>query len=148
MFFHFLMYISNPIVYNGTMNKYNIPDCFATKSQFPHERHDCTVLATSFAYGMPYAEAHARLRAWGRQDRQGIPFHMAAAALGFRAVGVEGGTCRKRIAALPPGRYVVRTRGHVFGVVRHVGGGAESYGTELQWNANRHVREIYAIATA
>jgi hypothetical protein len=139
-----------------SMNKYNIPDCFATKSQFPHEKNDCTVLATSFAMGLPYADAHARLRAWGRQDRQGIPFRYAAPAIGFRSTGITGGTCRKRIAVLPPGRYVIRTRGHVFGVVKtatiaHDGSiqlKTESYGTELQWNANRHVKEIYAVADA
>ena len=138
------------------MNKYNIPDCFATKSQFPHEKNDCTVLATSFALNIPYAEAHSRLRTWGRRDRHGIPFKFAAPTLGLRPLGKVGGTCRKRIATLPPGRYVIHTRGHVFGVVRKAAMSeagkieiaSESYGTELQWNANRHVREIYAIATA
>lgn len=47
-----------------------------------HETNDCSVKALVWALGLPYAEAHGRLRAAGRVNRLGCTSKVMEAALG------------------------------------------------------------------
>lgn len=83
-----------------------------------NECRDCAVRATSVALGIPYHEAHARLKELGRKNRRGCKFWKMAPQLGLELR--EDLSCMTLAKALPDmasGRFVVRISGHVFAVI-------------------------------
>ncbi len=81
------------------------------------ETNDCTVRATATALDIPYLEAHAKLAAIGRKPRRGISYRTTTEKLGLEHCPEYSGTLKTVIAALAPGRYVLRKARHVFAVV-------------------------------
>jgi hypothetical protein len=76
------------------------------------------VVAYSVARGVPYAEAHAKLSEIGRKRGCSIHWRKHAECLGFEMrPEFSCMTVEKALAAMPPGRFVVRIARHVFAVV-------------------------------
>src|ERR1043165_6455934 len=85
---------------------------------FSGERADCTVRALAACLGIPYAEAHARLKAQGRKDRCRFTFRLHSEALGFELVPeLSGKRLSHVLAEIPSGRFLVRVSKHIFAVV-------------------------------
>lgn len=85
------------------------------------ERLDCSVRAVAIALGLPYASAHAKLSAFGRQTG-GLLYNSPTFFL--QHLGLEQRpdlSCRTVATALrdmgPTGRFIVRVYRHVFAVV-------------------------------
>lgn len=82
------------------------------------EARDCAVRATATVLGIPYAEAHAKLKALGRRDRCRFKFWRVTETLGLQQR--PDLTCRTLKSILPElsrGRFIVRIARHVFAVV-------------------------------
>jgi hypothetical protein len=104
---------------------YNITDGGKTSSGFTNEYNDCTVRAISIAYQIPYAQAHAKLKDWGRKD--GKPCMGFAWFMNDRMASTEKGVRPLRHRSLgtlqnfcknhPTGRYVIRIKGHALAIV-------------------------------
>ena len=111
--------------------------------EYAHEKMDCTVRALAKVLDITYMDAHRMLAEAGRQDRK--PFLFVPYMFGFptwqllhgyRVVTVQkelsfadsfdGGMVRRFaryatvgafVKCMLPGRYIVRTPGHVFPVI-------------------------------
>lgn len=82
------------------------------------EKRDCTVRATATALDIPYAEAHAKLKALGRKDKRAFAFLRAAKIWNWETrPDLSCRSLKKILPELAIGRFVVRVRGHVFAVV-------------------------------
>ena len=109
------------------------------------DKNDCTVRALANAASMPYTDAHATLKKYGRKNKHGCAFPIFSAAYGengFSLMGVFGTTgaakyynaCVKKVSLDVPhfkgmtvgraidellqvGRYIVLISGHAFAVV-------------------------------
>ena len=109
------------------------------------ERADCTVRATSAALGIPYADAHAKLKSLGRENRRGFEFDKPAIlkALGLgRREWVGGCPLKLVLPQLQTGRHIVLVRGHVFAVEE--GKVLDSFIP----NPNQRVFQAYQVQTA
>lgn len=98
---------------------YRCTDAGRKAAGFLRERRDCTVRATAVALDIPYAEAHAKMKALGRRDCRGVPYEAYISGLGMQRVAdwKPRTTLYKALGSLKSGRYVARMRGHVFAVV-------------------------------
>lgn len=110
------------------------------------EWNDCAVKAVAVAAGVPYAEAHALLKAAGRRDRRGMKntlYKDVLRALGLALEPVKVPPCTRRTLVdrlRPTGTYLVRVRGHVFCVKDGV------QVDRPQWARTcKRVREVLAI---
>lgn len=82
------------------------------------ERSDCTVRATALALGIPYEDAHQRLKELGRKNRAGCPFWELAPKLGFEIrPDLSCMTLAKALPQMQSGRFVVRIYRHVYAVI-------------------------------
>lgn len=83
------------------------------------ERADCTVRATATVLGIPYAEAHAKLKALGRKNRRGFNLFspQCQKALGLKMRHPGGVTVGAMLPELQQGRFIVYVSHHVFAVV-------------------------------
>jgi hypothetical protein len=107
---------------------------------FQHEYNDCAVRALAIAANVPYAKAHAALKAQGRRDRKGSKTFMldkAIPAVGakfefIRTFDITSRTYRKLYPTLQDilfkfkqGRYILITRSHaqalIDGVIHDAG---------------------------
>lgn len=85
-----------------------------------NETNDCTVVSLSVLLGVPYLEAHARMRQGGREHRKGRFMHKAAAWANMtqlRGILDKGVTLNQFVTAHPRGRFWVEVRGHALAVV-------------------------------
>lgn len=86
----------------------------------PNEKLDCTVRAVALASGIPYAEAHALCKAYGRKDghkMKGFEFFMKTTFPQVRRAGDCGITLGRWVAAHSQGTYLLKVRGHVVTVI-------------------------------
>ena len=93
------------------------------------EAKDCAVMAVAMALDMPYDEAHALLRKYGRRNGTGTPFNgvtlPAILSTGHRLQKVDhkniGATTRTFLRNCGPGRFLVRTKHynslHIYAIV-------------------------------
>lgn len=87
------------------------------------ERHDCAVYALAAAAGIPYADAHAALKAAGRRSRCRTKGRVMRAALLACGLMVERcmrpQTQRRHVLdhVRPRGAFIARSTGHLFAVV-------------------------------
>lgn len=104
----------------------------ALPPEFAHETDDCAVRALMVAAGLPYANAHAILKAAGRQDRKDTyarTMDKAVRALDGISVPIRVRRNRNGYLLYPTltqwlrvevnrlGRWVILRDGHFFGVV-------------------------------
>jgi hypothetical protein len=81
------------------------------------ERADCTVLATQFAFGLSYENAHSLMAAHGRKLGCCAAFQVAAPKLGLvQRPDLSCQTVIKALEGMQNGRFVVKISGHVFAV--------------------------------
>ena len=84
------------------------------------ERLDCSVRAVAIALQVPYALAHEKLRALGRQDGC-VLYHCSSVFMdGLGLIQRPDLSCRTVANALgdmATGRFIVRVYAHVFAVV-------------------------------
>lgn len=111
-------------------------DALSQESSKLGELNDCSVKAVALAAGIPYSEAHARMKAEGRKPRRGVHSWSAGQALlkmGFLLKHIRPGYFIERypgshksllhVTTHHPDRfnevwsdgrtYLIRTRGHV-----------------------------------
>lgn len=127
------------------------------------ETRDCTVKTLAILADLPYGEAHYMLKGLGRKNRRGFLFNPRFnartvdlfAALGYNLKPVPASVwtpgprvpycCTRRVRtlrtlpeALPTGRYMVFTRGHVCALVN---------GTIEDWahDKRKHVRYVFEV---
>ena len=91
------------------------------------ERSDCSVIAMSCAFGIPYNVAHDILKDAGRVDKRGFGFcawlRQTVAALdhicGYKVtpVRVPRLTLSQVRRDFPKGRFVIRKSGHAFAMI-------------------------------
>ena len=89
------------------------------------DRNDCTVRALAIASGIPYAAAHALLKAHGRKQGKGVLTAVVIDAfkdhLGDYVRTSPFMSERPTVASFlrdqPKGTFVVAVRGHVFAVI-------------------------------
>lgn len=83
------------------------------------DRADCTVRATATVLGIPYAEAHAKLKALGRKNRRGFNLFSPECqkALGLKMRHAGGLPVGAMLPELKQGRFIVYVSHHVFAVV-------------------------------
>ena len=112
------------------------------------ECRDCTVRAYAIAKQIPYADAHAKLKALGRKQRRGWDWAGQFANSDefellpeFSARRVE-----KVLPELPPGRFVVHVRGHVFAVVDGVA--CDDYSVFTASDRRQITRAVYKVVEA
>lgn len=100
----------------------------------PHEQRDCTVRALALAADIPYTKAHMLLKKAGRRDGHRFPF--AAWIWGRDNVAhhkitsvlvPEPRTINRALKKARIGRYIIRTKHHVFAVID-----GAVYDTELE----------------
>ena len=95
------------------------------ETRFGYERNDCTVHAVAVACNVPYGVAHEYLEQNGRKPKRGMFFYSFMATqkelLGSTVEPLSLSFPRPTVARTIPlctkGRYMVRTKGHVFTVV-------------------------------
>lgn len=89
--------------------------------RFAWENRDCAVVSLSNACGMPYEQAHALLKAHGREDLKATYGKTISAALGVRYQSMSRGARRPTAARFirenPKGRFIVFVTGHFFALV-------------------------------
>jgi hypothetical protein len=127
------------------------------KAGFVHESRDCAVREFATATDIPYARAHALLKAAGRRDRKGTrttSFNLALATSGIdyeclpiRLDGLLGGsrtfpTLAQTVQRYSTGRYVIMTCNHAMALIDGVihDKGAVS-------GSRSRIRHIYRIKT-
>ncbi len=127
------------------------------------ENNDCAVVAIAAATGVPYAAAHAALKAAGRKDCRGTFIHQtqkALLALGFRMINVPMSSViatfpsphnnlktitshhPERFAKVwPRGAFMLRSRRHILAIVD---------GVNCDWSKGRSLRgvDFYRIEPA
>ena len=91
------------------------------------ERHDCTVRAVALIAAISYKEAHAILKKAGRKNGHTFKFISWVAGYGpiadrlkvFYTASAHNThlTINQFVKTNPKGRYIVRTKGHVFAVI-------------------------------
>ena len=102
---------------------YKISDGGKQAFGFTHEKNDCTVRAVSFAYGIPYNEAHAKLKSYGRKDGKGFTFISFIESekkyinSEHSSYNYKIGTLRKFLQEHPTGTFILIKRGHAFAVI-------------------------------
>jgi hypothetical protein len=100
---------------SGAFSAANLADRFAW------ENRDCAVVSLSNACGIPYEQAHALLKAHGRQDLKATYGMTISAALGIRYQSMSRGerrpTAARFIRENPKGRFIVFVTGHYFALV-------------------------------
>lgn len=112
------------------------------------ENNDCTVRALSQATKIPYAEAHERLRKWGRKKGKGI--HFANFIGNYRRInGVRitpsdmfNGLTLNQLHQEPTflkGDWIVRVRRHVYFVSKGV-----IYDTH-QYGGRKKVTKVFKV---
>jgi hypothetical protein len=111
---------------------------------FEYETRDCAVRAIAIAASIPYAHAHALLKAEGRKDRHGTKLLMSEKALIKTNAMVEGlhfiGTLSQLIQIYPRGRYYVTVRHHALALVDGV---IHDQGSIA--GPRSHVRRLYRV---
>jgi hypothetical protein len=88
--------------------------------RFPWELHDCAVVSVSTACAIPYDQAHALLKAHGRQDQKPTFGKSMSGALGIRYQSmsrVRRPTAAQFIREHPRGTFIVFVTGHFFALV-------------------------------
>lgn len=88
----------------------------------PAEKADCAVRALAIASGMPYAEAHALLKAAGRGDRCATYGRTVSKAVGrpmalASTYHADRPTFAQWLREHPKGRFMVFVTGHYFAVI-------------------------------
>ena len=124
------------------MDTFRAIDAGTQRGEFANEDRDCTVRATAIAAQISYKEAHALLALHGRKNRRGILYSVFLNRLkahggqigSYRVESVKMPDCwltriwtfglptksvslARFLKDFPKGRFVVRTRGHVFAVI-------------------------------
>lgn len=88
--------------------------------RFSWEHRDCAVVSLRTACGISYEDAHALLKANGREDRQATFGKTLSAALGIRYQSRSRGprpTAAQFIREKPVGRFIVFVTDHYFALV-------------------------------
>lgn len=85
--------------------------------RFSWERNDCSVRAVALALKMPYAEAHARLKAAGRPDGKGCYASAVTIATGIKYIRAPRITAAQFMREHPNGIYIVFVTGHFFALI-------------------------------
>jgi len=87
-------------------------------SSHPTETNDCAVKALVNALKMPYDEAHSRLKAFGRKDRQGTRFFKFFLQTKLPEYDLEvidfNMTIFRFMQNKPIGTYIIGCRDHTF----------------------------------
>ena len=107
----------------------SLPKKIKAASKSHNERNDCSVKAVAILCNATYDEAHAALKAAGRKDRKGAGFDQIMKAvrslgcyveyddeLNHRGRNMHRITVNRVGAALPKGRWLVYSNGHVLAV--------------------------------
>lgn len=97
-------------------------------AEYQHEKNDCVVLAISVACCLPYGAAHAEMKQHGRKDRHKTKLATYLKTVGNRIANYDlvpmplasPSTIKQTVLKYPNGRYLVRTKGHLFAVVNGV----------------------------
>lgn len=102
--------------------QYKESDGGRTASGFGYESNDCVVRALAHAYGMPYAEAHAKMKALGREDRKPTYYMRDKINKGFEFKRHFNFDNKKKITLKTflkgryRGNYLIRIRGHALAI--------------------------------
>ncbi len=126
----------------------SLPKKMTRKSKKAGEKNDCAVKAVAIVANADYDEVHAIMAELGRKDGKGTPFEIIWETL--RRLGVWVGpkdhaavryakTVRYLPAALPKGRWLVYTRGHILAVVD---------GEVKDWTEGRRHQPKFAVEIA
>jgi hypothetical protein len=106
------------------------------------ERGDCSVRAAAHALGIPYPDAHAKLKALGRKNRAGFNLYQPDRC---RALGLSRRDCacgmmvKDVLPTLDGGRHIIEVSHHFFAVVD-----GKVFDSFIP-NPRQHVRRIYTV---
>ena len=102
--------------------QYKESDGGRTASGFGYEHNDCVVRALAHAYEIPYAEAHAKMKALGRKDRKPTYYMRDKINEGFKFKLHINFDNKKKITLKTflkknyKGNYLIRIRGHALAI--------------------------------
>lgn len=103
--------------------KFKESDGGRVASGFGFERNDCVVRAIAHAYEIPYAEAHAKMKALGREDKKPTYYMRDKMKNGFEFKhhmnfdGKRTITLKTFLKRKYKGNYIIRIRGHALAVI-------------------------------